>query len=306
VQAEIARLLAGSGLQTTIECKIAVQQRANGRYTLELELLRPVTGERRITHTSCASAAHAAALVVAISVDPDALSRHDEHASGDASGDASGWAEPASTPPKERAAADEPVQGTTPKPPPAADVAVDEQRASSREQDPTGGAPFTLAVGAAVERGLLPTWTPGPFVGLGLQGQHWRVSLHGALFPRSRAFLYARETGAELSALWVELDACARWGEPVRLGICGFARHVWLSAFGFGVDEGEQPQIGLQVLGAGPLLSFTVYGGVALEAGVQLEAPLARPRFVIENIDSDVFQVKRVGVAARINGSVSF
>ncbi|AGP34659.1 hypothetical protein [Sorangium cellulosum] len=76
VRSEIDRLLGTSAQRQPIAVEIAVARRGGARLRLDLRIRAPVPGERAIHGDDCPAMARAAALIVAMSIDPDAAARN--------------------------------------------------------------------------------------------------------------------------------------------------------------------------------------------------------------------------------------
>lgn len=302
VRRELQRLLASSAVSSPIESEIVVVER-RGRFELSLTLHSPVSGERTISHARCALAVRAAALIVAISIDPDVATRDQNATDGEdllaEDPKPSDVSEPQSN------------AATPPAPAPTPASKADATESWPTELPEPSGSRFTqrfvAQLGALVERGLAPQVTPGALVGLGLQGRHWRTSIVSAVLPKSEAWVAESDVGARFLHLWLDLELCVRsGGERLNAGLCAFLRQTWAFASGMGADENLKASGNWQTFGAGPHVALRLNPWFELEAALQLEAPLQRPRFVIENLEETVFRPETLGGAASLAGVVSF
>lgn len=304
VRRELQRLLASSAVSSPIQSEIVVVER-RGRFDLSLTLQRPVSGERTISHARCALAVRAAALIVAISIDPDVATRDQGTTEGE---------DLLAEDPKPSDVSEPQAKAATPPAPASAPTPASKDGASESwptELPEPSGARFTqrfvARLGALVERGSAPQVTPGALIGLGLQGRHWRTSIVSAVLPKSEAWVAESDVGARFLHLWLDLELCVRsGGERLNAGICAFLRQTWAFASGMGTDENLKASGNWRTFGAGPHVALRLNPWFELEAALHLEAPLQRPRFVIENLEETVFRPETLGGAASLAGVVSF
>lgn len=191
-------------------------------------------GERRIeTRGSCEELVSGAALAVSIAIDPLV-------ALGPAS------PEPAV------ASAPEPVP--KPEPPLARKVPVPAPPAPQRARAASRTHAFVRA-GARAWAGLVPQFSAGPSLGVGVQQATWSIAADGfAALPRTE-----RETGtpraASVSLLGVELAPCGRY-EGIRL--CALFATGALLARGEGVTDPRTRSTWHAAAGAGIGYTFSV------------------------------------------------
>jgi hypothetical protein len=281
VLAEARKLLRGSPTQephTPIRIQGNVRN-AGGRWRLLLRTSQgEVKGERRLDAASCRALGEATALILALMVDPEALSRPVEPPA------------PAEPPPRP-ATPEPPPQPVVPEPappapspasavpapvaPPAPEVAV----------PPSAPQPF-LALGALAEEGALPGSGTGLRLDGGVDWAHLRLSLGGHfLLPRTTvvpglegAQGSLRAWAAALRGAWVVKLA------PVRLYPMVGGEVGRMSASTSGVSEPGSADAWWVALsgGAGGSVAVTPWLGVRLEAEVAV--PLYRPRFFVEGL----------------------
>lgn len=316
VELELRRLLAGSNLKAVVKSQIVVAEQAAG-YSVRLVLLEPVSGARTIEHHSCSQALKAAALVVALSVDADAVARDQATAStlDDPGTETSPKQGDPAQPPGDGATRSAERSGTQSNLTDRAVVTSYGPAPSPDADEPPGPAAkaspaLWLSAGAVAERGIAPEIAVGPMVALGLQAQHWRVALAGSALPISEATATSSHAGARFRFSWLELQLCARLAANARPrvggGVCGLARQVWAQALGTGVDESLRANVQSQVLGLSPHLSLRVYEALGLESAIDFEWALRRPNYVIENLAQPVYRTPRFGGALRLAISVVF
>jgi hypothetical protein len=307
VEREILRLLAGSRAPDVVRIEIVVV-RSGPNFEAQLRLHEPVTGERSISHSSCTSALRAAALIVAISIDPDAMVREQTRSEPSALAEGSEVAEQAASEPSEQERRAAPA---TPESSPSADTdpaesTWDDFDLPSSETTPTPS--VWLMAGALGERGLAPEIAMGPVLALGIQGKYWRLALRGAYLLPTEARAAQSSAGARFSFAWVDLALCARMppqgGVQFSAGLCAFGRQAWAAAKGVGVDDSITANAQLQQIGGGPHLAFRLYDGFGLEGAFDVEWALQRPRFVVENVDSVVYRPPALGGALRLGATL--
>lgn len=242
----------------------------------------PARGEpstRRFESDDCEDIADAAALILA-------LVARDEAARADASPDVP----------------------TSQAPPPRPLAAARPTRNELGRTNDSGAAPHlelhaSLGVGGAVN--VLPSAAPGAELTIGASFAAWRIEAGGIWLPAQRTHVTAR-AGGDFDFLSASARACfvpafGRW----RAGICGGgALHV-TSGRAFGVpmvEESTRSDAAMQAALLGDW-SFTELFG--LRASVYVDAPLKRPRYVIEHL-GPVFETPAVGISAFLGTTLMF
>lgn len=167
--------------------------------------------------------------------------------------------------------------------------------------------PFTFEpwLGGELAFGLLPPLAFGARAGVSIAPPGFaRIEIAGSWFAPVDERESA-ERGVRLSALSVDLGLCVdEWKQgAVRLHGCITERVGRVRASGFGLTQPETA--GDLLVGAGlrevGILSLTPE--LALRAGVALEVPLVRYRFVFEDIDRRrqvAYEMNRVSVALEL------
>ncbi|HTN91694.1 MAG TPA: hypothetical protein VL242_48835 [Sorangium sp.] len=289
VRNEIVRLLGASEERQPIEVDIAVAREGDARLRLALRIRRPTPGERVLHGDDCASMSRAAALIVAMSIDPDAVARS------------------AAAPPQE---ADAPI-ARAPRPPPAASErpraagrppAADRPPAAERDVD---GA---LWLSAHVEQALVPALGAGLAAGGAVRSGWFRADAAGGVVPSSSGRIAGQAAGAEFRLWFLEVDTCARaLGHPVvRVYLCALGRQHWLMATGRQVDEPFHRAAPIFAIGLGSLVEVDIVAPLRLEGALHAVAPLQRPRFIVENLEGTVYRPPAAGVSARLGLALVF
>jgi hypothetical protein len=251
--------------------------RGAAAYELELEFILGRRVERRTFATrDCADLAHAAAVTLALVLDP-----------------AWDWtAAPPAEAPKPSVPSSEVDRGA---------VAVASQ---SRPH-----APVELQLGA---EGMIDTATLGPSAfGLGVRGgarlplwgTRWGAELFGAWLPRQSIDVRPTES-VELGLMVAGVRAC-NW-PSLAIGLCSEIEAGWLSASGVGDNRGGEALDTWVAPGASVVLESQLFDALVLASRVSLLAPLTRPQYFVNQTEG-VHEVPAVtvrvafGVALAVN-----
>ncbi|WP_437760692.1 hypothetical protein [Sorangium sp. So ce1389] len=295
VRNEIIRLLGSSEQRQPIEVDIAVAREGDARLRLALRIRQPAPGERVLQGDDCASMSRAAALIVAMSIDPDAVARN--AAAQPQAPDAPVARAPRSPPPASDRprAADRPTMAGRP---PAAD------RPPAAERDVDGA----LWLSAHVEQALVPTLGVGLAAGGAIRSGWFRADAAAGVVPSSSGRIAGQAAGAEFRLWFLEVDTCARaLGHPaVRVYLCALGRQHWLTATGRQVDEPFHRTAPILALGLGSLIEADIAAPLRLEGALHAVAPLQRPRFIVENLEGTVYRPPAAGVSARLGLALVF
>ncbi|WP_437280377.1 hypothetical protein WME90_07395 [Sorangium sp. So ce375] len=291
VRSEIARLLGTSEQRQPIEVEITIARERDRRYRLDLHIRAPAPGERVIHGDDCASMSRAAALIVAMSIDPDAVARNVA-------------AQPA--PPQAVAAS----AASAPRPPPPARDRPPRRAppaaarpSAANERDVQGA----LWVSAQIEQALVPTIGVGLAAGGGIRSGWFRADGAAGVVPSSSSHIAGLDAGAEFRLWFLELDACARpLARPIGVYVCALGRQHWLLATGREVDEAFTHTTPIFAAGLGALLEWRIAAPVSVEGALHAIVPLRRPRFIVENLDGTVYRPPAVGLSARLGLALAF
>ncbi|WP_437601221.1 hypothetical protein WMF28_06575 [Sorangium sp. So ce590] len=284
VRSEIARLLGASEQRQPIEVEIAVARGGGARLRLDLLIRAPSPGERVIRGDDCASMSRAAALIVAMSIDPDAVARN-------------ATAQPAAQPAPPSAVA-APVAGAPRRAPPAA-----ARPPAAAERDLEGA----LWLSAQVEQALVPAIGVGLAAGGGIRSGWFRADGAAGVVPSSSSRIAGMAAGAEFQLWFLEVDACARaLARPIGVYVCALGRQHWLLARGREVDEAFSHTAPIFAAGLGTLLEWRIAGPLKVEGALHAVVPLRRPRFIVENLEGAVYRPPAAGLSARLGLALAF
>ncbi|MFO0588285.1 MAG: hypothetical protein U0441_12125 [Polyangiaceae bacterium] len=321
VAARMNRLLGGPPKpgDHKLEATATVEPLPRG-YRLEITVTSGDYSSTRILQgAQCDAVADAAALVIALAFDPDAVAAADakqatsgDAASGDGTGNsASGNSGPGNSAPGNSDAGNSgpgnsappansgafPGDPGAPPPPPAAGVV---RIPVVLRRTPLTSAPFsTLAstpvtfgalVQAALDVGSLPGAAPGVRAGVSVGVGPYRIEPAFEAWPSSRSALADRPSiGADLRLLAFSLDLCRRaypWTAPTETGHFGL-----FGCLGFELGEMHGDGFGVTVpRSAGALWTapraavraeIPLYRGLALSLDAGLAVPLDRRTFTL-------------------------
>ncbi|WP_437939657.1 hypothetical protein [Sorangium sp. So ce341] len=299
VRSEIDRLLGTSAQRQPIAVEIAVARRGGARLRLDLRIRAPVPGERAIHGDDCAAMARAAALIVAMSIDPDAAARNAAAQPAQPARPQARGGDGAAAPPP-------PVPGRAPRSPPPA--ASPPPPAASRPPPPDErGVEGALWLSAQVEQALVPAIGIGVAAGGGLRVGWLRADAAAGVVPSSSGRIDGLTAGAEFRLWFLEADACARaLGLPLGVYVCALGRQHWLLARGRDVDEPFTRTAPIFAAGLGALLEWRVAAPLKVEGALHALVPLQRPRFVVENLEGTVYRPPAAGLSARLGLALAF
>ena len=264
--AEIERILMRPWSELPSDVGIAVQlERVEGDFVLSVVLAE---GERRLSDAECRPLMLAAALIVALAIDPDAAVR-------------SATTEPVLevTPVVVMPVVDVPVVAAPPR------VALGSP-SDTRAAEVRGPPPLGIGAGVVLDVGLLPE----PSFGAALEG----IIRFESFDLRLRATYLAPSTaqrsdgiGAEVSAFAVDVHGCVRPVASPALGLCGglHAGALMGTATGpiTGPVPGQTPGAWVAV-GAGLWLPWSPWDALDIELSVEGLLSLLRPRFDIDGV----------------------
>ncbi|KYF54520.1 hypothetical protein BE08_42340 [Sorangium cellulosum] len=113
--------------------------------------------------------------------------------------------------------------------------------------------------------------------------------------------------GAEFRLWFLEVDACARaLDRPLSVYVCALGRQHWLLAQGREVDEAFTRTAPIFAAGLGTLLEWRIAAPLKIEGALHAVVPLQRPRFVVENLEGDVYRPPAAGLSARLGLGLAF
>lgn len=288
VEAEIGRLLASSTVGTEgVSATATVSRAARGWSVVLTTHVRGVRGRRALSASSCESLAHATAIVLALTIDPNAQPPvEDESAKDEPAAPADASAPPTLASPE-----------TAPPEPPVRPSAVDVPSRS------------VFAVGASVVGavGQLPHLAFAPELMAAWMRAGWRAELSGAYFPPVHELVDARR-GGDFRLLVGAVRACRTWrlGEGAELGPCVAFEGGAMNGEGVGVrapGSGAAPWLAVRAgaLGAGRLGNTPIWLTVTLDGAL----PLTRYRFALDAVGI-VHHEKAVVGRASLGAEVRF
>jgi hypothetical protein len=269
VSGEIARLLGGEirvPQDGDITARAVVEHGLTWSLAMDTELAgRP--GRRSLEAASCQDLANAAALIVALMIDPEAVAAH-------------------ATTPQPVAVPPQPMDES-----PATDPAP-ESRPRAVE--------YLVGIHAAGSYGTLPSLDVGLGGGIGLQGRRWRAELRGTYgLRRDQKAMAVSPAGSygQFNFVAAALAACINLGpQGFAFGPCGDAEFGVISAKGVGVSQSLPASTLWSALGAGGYAAVSLGHHLGLPLHVDVLAPLRRSEFVFKNEPNRVFQAPAVGV----------
>ena len=246
-------------------------------FVLRLDFRRPVARVRELRGSDCAELRDAAALVLAMTIDP--LASLNEL--------------PDEEPPRPEEPAGEPAEDDP------VDEAVDQAREPSDPGEPVddeaGAAEETperrelgghLRLAGGVSLGPLPRVAGAPSLALGLSWRALRVELVGAYWLAADAVLDETPgVGARISLGWAAPRVC---GVPsvsrVEFPLCGGIELGGMRGAAFGTSDARARTLAWVATQLGGGVSVELGRTVALWAGVDLVVPLTRPGFAIAGL----------------------
>ena len=307
--------LAGS----PVRMRAAVTSSGDGTFVLSL---RGERGARELRGESCEVVADAAALIVAMAVDPDAV----------AETQLDGESAPAV--PVERTDAPTPIAASLAAPSPnllsvsvaapatapaamragnvaSARTASDVARAAVVEAGDDGASEplvFGIALGATGDLGALPGASLGPALAGSVETGALRVELRAAILPsrEARAGNHATARG-DLSLVAAGARACAvalRGG--VELGPCAGIEAGAMHATGRGVSAPSSATALWAAADAGGFVAVPLAGPFLLRADVAAVVAVNRPAFVIDGVPGVVHRPSAVGGRLGLSAEARF
>jgi hypothetical protein len=273
VEAQFDRLLGGRGRVPSskrVAAIATVRRTTSGAWSLRLDTtVDDATGHRDLEGDSCWAVAGAAALVLALTIDPNAAARA------------------SLTPPSESSAPPIPVA------PPPIPVAPPPNASTARPLGTNRLRPYFRGFGGAVVA-LLPE--PGPVAGLAAGARAGWIDAELSALGSLESKAYARDrpgAGGYFRLLGFAARGCGRataTASPIALRLCGGGEIERISARGFGV---ELPGTGGATLVAGLAaavvsLALASWAEITLELGGTLRP--YHPAFVLTGV-GEVFAV---------------
>ena len=243
VLARIERLLGGppQGSDRRLDARAEVEEIPRG-FRLEIDLATGDFESKRVLQGAlCESVADAAALVIALAFDPDAVAAQEARQADSTAAAPTDTASPPPAPPTDSTAP--PADSTAPPAPPLPGLSADVRIPVPLRPPPPvplvpPPSPFTFGAFAQFtgDAGSLPSVAPGVRAGLSLGIGAFRIEPAFEAWPSSRSAVPDRPTtGADLRLLAFTLGACRRlwpWTSLFERGIPGV-----LGCLGFEIGE---------------------------------------------------------------------
>jgi hypothetical protein len=320
VEAEIARLLVGTkATARPLDARATVTQREDV-YRLRLEITRDgANSAREVDGRTCLAVAHAAALMIAIAIDPEAARAAAPPATplpepaappSSTPGQASQTSPPGTPAPgaPPGPAAPPPVSASAPSP----TTGVASARILPRDAAPrpTRSLPFRVFVGGVGDVGTIGAPTAGVEIGAALLPRPFRFDV-GVTFwpPREVASADTNALSADVDLIAGSAGACLAppplsraIGERFELDVPCVALEIG-RMHAEALDAFENDEGGAAWIAARPGAGGTVLlpGSIALRLRVEAVIPFARPRFHV-----DQATIHEPGPAGRAALSVEF
>lgn len=264
VQADLTRLLGGK-IQIPqgddLDVRASVEHGRAWSVALVFRRAGRAGGRRFVEAPSCQSLAQATALIVALMIDPDAVSAH----------------------------AQESKEGPAP---PSSNAAAPVSRPSETTQ-------FSLSIHAQTRLGTLPGVDIGAGLGFGMVRRRWSLELRGTYGLRRDQVGHSSalpDANGRFNILTGALSGCFKLSQArFAFGPCAVAEAGVVSAKGYGADAGFAKHAPWVALGAGGYLSLPL--GASWEAALYLDllVPLWRPSYVFAGTPGAVFQAPALG-----------
>lgn len=295
VRSDVLRL-AGETETTESRARTTVLRESNGRWRVNIQFVGAVEGTRTLTAQSCDSAARAAALVIALAVNPEAASRISQQ-----------LLETEPAPPEVTPPPPAPVEPTPPKPPPRASVPpapVVLLRADiPGPREARWVWPQLVMPGLAVEQALMPTTSYGVMGGVAFLFRRMRADLTLSYIPpREKELTALPGISSQFSLATASLRGCAApWeGSLTLYGCLGLRGHFYrVTAVGLAPpSEASPPQFipGLSATG-GLLATWPSRTFMSLAFRGDLVVAMSPPSFVIRPLTESVFKPNVLGAA---------
>jgi hypothetical protein len=252
---------------------VAVTERTGSRaFSVRLHMATSSGIQRReLTHEDCAELTEAAALIVALAVDPTLTPPPD------------------ATPPEpvEKEAPPAPAETPTPlpqpSPVPSLPEAPPEHDQGEGSNEGSAGVRLSLALLGFVGTGALPEAGPGAMAEIAADAGPLRLAVRGSYwFPRFAALADASGPGVELDLWSAGVRACwvSRWPR-VELSSCLGPELGDLRGKGVEVQNSRTRHARLSALVAGATLAYQPRPGTMALLGFELGKTLESPRFGI-------------------------
>ncbi|WP_437895781.1 hypothetical protein [Sorangium sp. So ce124] len=290
IEQRLGRSSAANG-EPPLKARAVVSRNERGSWDLRLTTtLGETTRSRELHGETCAELADAAALIIALAIDPDAASRGTPTAAPDtaaAPGDSSGadpdaGADPgAGVAPEVDASPDAPTAAEAPaaSPPPGASAAPAQR--PSRPLELRGA----LRVSGVLDTASLPAVAPGAGIAAGVLIGAVRVELSGTYFGAQQAFVERPTMGGDVQLTTGGLRLCyAMRYRSIELGPCAGIEVGVMSAASFGAASPGSNRALWVAPHPGALATFTLSDRLRVPLTIDVPFPVTRDRFVLVGI----------------------
>lgn len=269
VIAEVDRLLGASGARPRepLQVTATVDEDPPGRFRVSLETAGEGGPRVRVLHaSSCQALADAAAVIIALAIDPAAVASAPE------------------PPPPAAPPAPPPLP-----PPPPPRPFVPPPRPRTAPPPPRDSVPLRFHVAAWVlgDIGSLPGVSFAAGGALGLSIASWRIEAGAGAFPSRAAVIANRPTaGGDVSLILGSVGACRDILPKGRFEIapCAGVELGRLHAAGFGISNPTSGDALWSAFKAGGLFAWAPMDRFALVLRLDVVVPFARPSFVLDNV----------------------
>jgi hypothetical protein len=277
VLGEVARLIGTAPRR--VHAHAVVEQQSATAFQVRIELRGEVEGARQLSAHSCDSAARAAALIIALAIDPQAASVVTQQLE---------QAETERAPFKGQSSDGAPAEAS---PPHAPDPTAERDGAPA---EPLHG---VLLSGVTGEQARVPGLAVGALLGGGVRDDWVRFDLGVYFVPSAHAAVTGSPgQGADFAAGGLSARFCPRaLDSEVGVFMCLGAHATRIWAEGTGVPETLNRYGDVWSAGLGAKLRWPSLSAWAAELDLELIVPFTRPEFAIENLGS-VYRVPSVGV----------
>ncbi|WP_437991013.1 hypothetical protein [Sorangium sp. So ce145] len=294
VLAEIEQRLgrpAGASGEPPLKARAVVSRNVRGSWDLRLTMTLGETARSRELHgETCAELADAAALIIALAIDPDAASRGAAQADPDAGAapDAAAGAEQgagaepeADAAPDARTAAEAPPAAS---PPPDASAPAAPERRAARPSRPLE-LRATLRASGVIDSASLPAVAPGASLAAGVLLEAFRAELSGTTFGAQRAVVAGTTMGGTVHLTTGGLRLCyAGRYRAFELGPCAGIEVGVMSAASFGAASPGSNRALWVAPYAGALAIFALSDRIRVPLVLDVHVPVRRDQFVLVGI----------------------
>ncbi|WP_438010008.1 hypothetical protein WME89_15935 [Sorangium sp. So ce321] len=297
-----------------LKARAEASQNERGSWDLHLTTtLGEATRSRDLHGETCAELASAAALIIALAIDPEAVARGPasaEPGAGAAPGAGEG-AEPDQTgAPDAVPAADALPEATSPPAPdpgaPAASAPVEARPSPGVAPSPGPRLRGALRALGVLDTSALPAVAPGAGIAAGALIGPVRVELSIAYFGAQQALIEATTMGGDVWLIAGGLRVCyATRHHAFELGPCAGIEGGVMSAAGFGVAAPGSNRALWLAPQLGALATYALSDGVRIPLAVDALLPLVRDDFVLVGIGS-VHRIPAATLRASLGVEVRF